>query len=451
MSTVKKKSAIYGCIIILAISIFCVVSANPVYGATQWLAVDGTCTTGTLNGAEDDYAFYLPERGTVRVGVNSTCAGVTFKLSTNAEYSNILYTGKDKTLNLDEGRYYVQVTCSNAHVCTQSYEISANFKELNEFDAEPNDTMAEAILMTSGKEYKGHVYSSYNDVDWYKLVLTERSIVHFYLDGASQAKWIDDFDGCAPGLTYPKYDVPAGTYYIQIRPANGVDRNYVFSARVVERPTVNKIKSITTTAVGKAKITWTESKYAEGYLLYKEDVNTGSWSYVARIPAGTLSYTDDKAPYPGSSCIYHVCGYRYDKKDPYNPNVEIHSEETNAGKKYTGTIPTPKNVKRTKYSDSIKISWGKVAGAGGYKVYRKANGGSYKLVKTIKSNSTLSWSDTTVKKGTNYKYKVRAYYYSGKTFYSGYSTETSSTKLTGIINAPGAINAKYYGTYNKVS
>jgi len=460
MNMVKIKNSIYICTIVLIISLFGVISTSNVYGATQWLAVDGTCKTGTLNGNTDEYSFYLPERGAARVGVSSTCAGVTLTLSTDAEHSNVLYKGKDKTLNLDEGYYYVQIECSDGHVCSQSYEISANFKEFNEFDAEPNDTMGEAIVMTSGTEYKGHVYSSYNDVDWYKLVLTDRSIIHFYLDSASQTTafmfdedgdWIDYFDGCAVGMTYPKYNVPAGTYYIQIKPAYGVDRNYVFSARVVKRPTVNKIKSVTSTAIGKAKITWTESKYAEGYLLYKEDVNTGSWSYVARIPAGKLSYIDTNAPYPGSSCIYHVCGYCYDKKDPYNPDLEILSEETNVGEKYTGTIPAPKNIKKTKYTNSIKISWGKVAGASGYKVYRKANGDSYKLVKTIKSNGTLSWNDTGVKKGTNYKYKVRAYYYAGKTFYSAYSAETSSVKLTGTIAAPGAINVKNYGAYNKVS
>ena len=447
-------------IITLAVLLFGVLCAPNAYGISyQNIVADGTCHTGTVGDDAAYYHFKTTANGTARVGVSCGCSGVSMQISTSPYMNYSIYQGKDTTMNLAAGDYYVKVSCSAGHTCTNPFEISANFKAMTEYDQEPNNSMDTAIVMTSGKEYKGHAYYSFNDRDWYKLVVKTRSVVHFYLDQPSgvtgfmydeDGNPIDVINGCASGLTQVKYYVEPGTYYIEIQPAYQTDRNYIFSARIVERPTINKIKSITTTAVGKAKITWTESKYAEGYLLYK-DVNTERWSYVANIPAGTLSYTDNNAPYPGVSCIYHVCGYRYDKKDPYNPDLEILSEETNDGKLYKGTIPTPKNVKVTKYTSSIKVSWSKSAGAQGYKVYRKANGGKYKFVKTIKSNGTLSWSDTTVAKGTNYKYKVRAYYYSGKTYYSSYSGETSTAKLTGTIAAPKSVSAKYYGKYNKVS
>ncbi len=55
----------------------------------------------------------------------------------------------------------------------------------------------------------------------------------------------------------------------------------------------------------------------------------------------------------------------------------------------------------------IALKWKKAEGAGGYYVYRKASGeSSYRKVKTT---SSLSWTDTSVKKGKQYSYKIVPY------------------------------------------
>lgn len=451
------------CIAALVISTLGVIPAEKSYAAVFTpVEIDGTCQTGYVDDGAAYYSFELPTNGTARIGVSSGCSSISMTIAkTQSFYSPIYEAVTDTTVNLPAGTYYVEVDCTADHDCTESFEISANFVPLSEYDAEPNNTQDTAITMTSGQSYKGHVYSSFDDVDWYKLVVSDLSVVHWYLDIASGATgyifaedgtWVSTIKGSSPGYTYPMYGLAAGTYYIRISPAYGVDRNYTFSARIVERPTINKIKSVTPTAIGSAKITWTESKYAEGYYLAKEYNNSGSYNIIATLPAGTLSYTDTSAPYLGSSCTYHICAYRFDSKDPYNPHQAILSEETNEGYTYTGKVPVPANVKAVKNTGNIKISWNAVSGATGYKVFRKANGGTFKLVKTISSSSTLSWKDTTVKKGTNYTYKVRAYYkdYYGTVYNSNYSS-TVSAKLAGTIAAPGNVKVKKYSSYNKVS
>ena len=46
----------------------------------------------------------------------------------------------------------------------------------------------------------------------------------------------------------------------------------------------------------------------------------------------------------------------------------------------------------------------------GYKIYRATSkNGKYKVVKKLTKNSTLSWTDKTVKTGKKYYYKIRAY------------------------------------------
>ena len=59
--------------------------------------------------------------------------------------------------------------------------------------------------------------------------------------------------------------------------------------------------------------------------------------------------------------------------------------------------------------NAIKLSWNKDAKAVGYEIYRSVAGGSYSLVKSIYGTAVTTWTDTAVKTGTTYSYKVRAY------------------------------------------
>ena len=61
-------------------------------------------------------------------------------------------------------------------------------------------------------------------------------------------------------------------------------------------------------------------------------------------------------------------------------------------------------------SKGVKLSWNKAISAKGYYVYRKEGKGSWKKIKTISKNS---WTDTSVKNGKKYTYKIYAYNASG--------------------------------------
>ncbi len=90
--------------------------------------------------------------------------------------------------------------------------------------------------------------------------------------------------------------------------------------------------------------------------------------------------------------------------------------------------------------NSNKLSWNKVTGSSGYEVLRATSKtGTYKLVKTITSGSTVSYTDTKLATGKTYYYKVRAYRtVDKKRVYSSYSSivsakpvlKTPSVKLT---------------------
>ncbi len=66
-------------------------------------------------------------------------------------------------------------------------------------------------------------------------------------------------------------------------------------------------------------------------------------------------------------------------------------------------------VKTTK--NTIKLKWNKIEGVDGYKIYANKCGKKYKykLVKNVKGEEKISWTHKKRKKGTYYKYVVRAY------------------------------------------
>jgi lactocepin len=58
----------------------------------------------------------------------------------------------------------------------------------------------------------------------------------------------------------------------------------------------------------------------------------------------------------------------------------------------------------------VSVTWKKVDGATGYKIYRaNSASGKYKVVKTIKSGKTVKWTNSKLKKGKTYRYKIKAY------------------------------------------
>ena len=77
-----------------------------------------------------------------------------------------------------------------------------------------------------------------------------------------------------------------------------------------------------------------------------------------------------------------------------------------------------------KVAKRLTISWKKSQNAKGYEIYRRAGTtGSYRKVATIKSGNTVRYTNTGLRKGTKYYYRIRAYSYNalGKKVYSGWS------------------------------
>ncbi len=218
-----------------------------------------------------------------------------------------------------------------------------------------------------------------------------------------------------------------------------------------------KLTSVKNAAKG-INVTWKASGGASKYVVYRKTGN-GSYKKLKTVSANTVSYLDKTAK-AGTKYTYAVKAQ----------NGSVYSGYSNV--KAICRVKQTTGVKVTAASNGLKVKWSKTSGVTGYKVYRKASGGTYKKIATVKGTSYV---DKNVKTGVNYSYYVQAYKgaavgpksaaasvnvkftISGDLLYIGQSrnvkksgvagkvTFTSSKKSVATINSAGKIVAKKSG------
>ncbi|MCD8154577.1 MAG: hypothetical protein LUF78_07835, partial [Clostridiales bacterium] len=198
--------------------------------------------------------------------------------------------------------------------------------------------------------------------------------------------------------------------------------------------------SAVSNAAGGVKITWEASTGAAQYRVFRK-TSGGSWKKIGDTTS--TSYTDTSAK-SGTTYTYTVrC------LNSAGTSYTSGFDSTGLGIKYLscGTIS-----KLTNTSTGIKVTWNKVTGASGYYVYRKTSSGTYKKIKTVTGESTVTYTDTAVKdkNGTTYLYAVKAY--SGNTA-SAYKSQTTvrltTPTLSGVMNsAAGSVTVQWAAVEN---
>lgn len=112
----------------------------------------------------------------------------------------------------------------------------------------------------------------------------------------------------------------------------------------------------------------------------------------------------------------------------------------------TVKVPASFKVSAIDYQ-KVKVSWAKVDGAAGYEVYQ--NG------KKVKDTTATSYTQSGLKTGSTYKYKVRAYQVTkNKKIYSNYTVEKSVKTVLGKVSNIKVNNSKKMTatvTWKKVS
>ncbi|MBR2875826.1 MAG: hypothetical protein IKC01_01680 [Clostridia bacterium] len=162
---------------------------------------------------------------------------------------------------------------------------------------------------------------------------------------------------------------------------------------------------------GGAVIKWKAVKGAKGYYVYRKTSKNGKWTKLGAVKA--TSYTDKKVA-SGKGYYYTVKAYNSNGISGYT-----------SGGILTKFLSTPVLSKAKANKTGITVTYGKVAGAESYNIYRKSGKGSWSKIATVKGNSKVSYTDKTAKKGVTYTYTVMAV--SGK-YISSYNSKGISAK-----------------------
>ncbi|MCD8124137.1 MAG: fibronectin type III domain-containing protein [Lachnospiraceae bacterium] len=225
-----------------------------------------------------------------------------------------------------------------------------------------------------------------------------------------------------------------------------IDQTGISATTRMEAPTLSSLTAVSTTS---QKISWTKVSGAEGYRVYQK-VN-GSWKQLGNTTK--TSYTI-KSLTTGTTYTYTVRAYYTE-----NGSTMLGSYDQTG---LSAVCCPPDPVLSAAVCDDdgdITVTWEKVSGVTGYRIYRKTSGGSWKKVATVKGASTVSYTDTGLTSDTTYIYTVKAYKtVSGTNVWSSYDkTGVSATSAITLPDTPTLVSAvcDSYGTvtvtWNKVS
>ncbi len=253
-------------------------------------------------------------------------------------------------------------------------------------------------------------------------------------------------------VSYTEYTLSEFTYWgyneeVIIKATdNTAGASYVLS---LSTPKMKSTKPV----YGGIKVYWNSLEFADGYYVYRKKGSDGSWKLLGKVKGkNTVSY-EDKTASAKTTYYYSVSAY---------DSLGGISDFSDYGVKGYYKVSAPKLSSAKNTSKGVTVKWNKVSGASGYYVYKKSSSGAFTKIATVKSGSTISYTDTKAKSGTTYSYTVKAYVGDSVSAYNtkGVSVKYLSVpqlssvknKMKGIIlNWNKVTGAKGYYVYRKMS
>ncbi len=229
---------------------------------------------------------------------------------------------------------------------------------------------------------------------------------------------------------YSSYE---NTYTVKAYNSNGVSRYFTdgVSAYYIPTPKLSSAGN----AYGGIKVSWKKVSTATNYNIYRRKKGETYWENLGPVKASVTSYLDKDV---SSKKTYYYTVRAYDKKGV--------SEYDTIGVGAT-YVPAPNVSSFKNTSKGVQLSWKKVSVASSYRVYRKAEGGKWELIKKL-NNSTFTFTDTDVKSGVKYSYAVKAVS-SGKI--SGYATKTIEYLKKPVVKSAKSTKSGVTVTYSKTA
>lgn len=190
-------------------------------------------------------------------------------------------------------------------------------------------------------------------------------------------------------------------------------------------PTLNNTEKVTlTNEADGVRLTWKKAANATGYRIWRKE-GDGKYKELTKITKGSTTTYVDTAVQKKSNVTYtySVRAISGALSGPYYPYMAP------ANQRKTILRLSSAGASATNEKTGIKLTWSKVAGAEGYRIYRSDSSGEKKVLKTVK-NTVTSYTDKSVvsQNGSSYTYTVQPY--SGQ--WDGPSEGLKVARLTGV-------------------
>ena len=217
------------------------------------------------------------------------------------------------------------------------------------------------------------------------------------------------------------------TYYYRIRVCcvgDGVT-TYGPYASISAAPVGSTVKAAAVSAGSRSiKVTWSPVSGASGYQIYRSSSKSGTYSKVYTASSKAKSYTNTSLV-TGKTYYYKVRSFCRTSDTVIYAHF---SERVSA----VPTIPVPKLSVVPVSSTKNRLTWSVLTDVSGYQVYRSTTKtGSYSKIFTAKDWPTAIYTNTNLKTGKTYYYKIRAFISSGgKKNYGTWSATKSATPST---------------------
>lgn len=395
-------------------------------------------------------------------------------------------------LGLPKGEYYIKIAGTGNTTGTLlsgtsypvNYDVCIKVKTASDREVESNDSAATANTVKNGKTYYGSTSSS-SDKDYYKIKMSKAgylqikfghknsqstascyNVVLYNKDNSEIYKFTNT--GTETSYTSCKLGLDAGEYYVCVSQASTLytgDYTICLTQKAAsgwETENNGDWASADNIQVGKAvkgvitgyssdedyyRFTLTKAQYINFSLAHEKINDAGRSWYVTLYNANgkRVSRKDDDhiysyvgSTYTESSAVKLSRGTYYLKVQPYAKNA-VDKEYTLCVNKIGNKKTSVTSVKSTAYN-KLKVSWKVVPAAASYQVYRSTKkDGDYQNIKSIDSVGTSSWTDSSVKTGKTYYYKIKVVV---KTQNGNQTSGFSNVKSAKAVPAKTTLKAK---------
>lgn len=395
-------------------------------------------------------------------------------------------------LGLPKGEYYIKIAGTGNTTGTLlsgtsypvNYDVCIKAKTASDREVESNDSAATANIVKNGKTYYGSTSSS-SDKDYYKIKMSKAgylqikfghknsqstascyNVVLYNKDNSEIYKFTNT--GTETSYTSCKLGLDAGEYYVCVSQASTLytgDYTICLTQKAAsgwETENNGDWASADNIQVGKAvkgvitgyssdedyyRFTLTKAQYINFSLAHEKINDVGRSWYVTLYNANgkRVSRKDDDhiysyagSTYTESSVVKLSRGTYYLKVQAFAKNA-VDKEYTLCVNKIGNKKTSITSVKSTAYN-KLKVSWKVVPAAASYQIYRSTKkDGDYQNIKTIDSVGTSSWTDSSVKTGKTYYYKIKVVV---KTQNGNQTSGFSNVKSAKAVPAKTTLKAK---------